>query len=261
MIAITHVPSPHMDRCELTHVARSPIDLARAAEQHAAYCDTLRACGAAVVTLDVNHGYPDCCFVEDTAVVLDEVAILTSMGAASRRGEPAGIEPELRKYRDIARVKLPATLDGGDVLRVGRSLLIGQTARTNAGGIAAVEAIATLLGYRVIRIPLDRCLHLQTAVTALDDTTLPVNPAWIDVKALGGFDLVIVPEEEPWAANVVRLRSSIVAATAFPRTVNLIRRRGYDVHTVDVSEFAKAEGGVTCLSILIDDPAASAKRR
>src|SRR5437764_7671424 len=124
MIAVTHVPSPHMDRCQLTHVARAPIDVRRAAEQHAAYCDTLRTCGATVVTLDVNRAHPDCCFVEDTAVVLDEVAVLTPMGTGARRAEPAGIEPELRKYRDVRRIDLPATLEGGDVLRVRRTLLV-----------------------------------------------------------------------------------------------------------------------------------------
>src|SRR5437667_9092273 len=114
MIAITHVPSPHMERCQLTHVARAPIDSGRAAEQHAAYCDALRACGATVVTLDVNRDHPDGCFVEDTAIVLDEVAVVTPMGTESRRAEPAGIEPELRKYREVCRIDLPATIEGGD---------------------------------------------------------------------------------------------------------------------------------------------------
>jgi dimethylargininase len=257
MIAITHVPSPNMDRCELTHVERAPIHYGRACEQHAAYCDMLRECGATVVTLDVYRYLPDCCFVEDTAVVLDEVAVLTPMGTESRHGEPVGIEPEVRRYRDVVRVELPATLEGGDVLHAGRTLLVGETARTNRAGIEALTTVASRYGYRVVPLSLRGCLHLQTAVTALDDRTLLVNPAWLDVEQLRGFKLVRVPAEEPWAANVARVGRILVAAAAFPRTADLLRSRGYEVRTVDVSEFAKAEGGVTCLSLIIDRPRAS----
>jgi dimethylargininase len=260
MIAITHVPSPNMDRCQLTHVERVAIDYGRACEQHAAYCETLRSCGATVVTLDVNRDLPDCCFVEDTAIVLDEVAILTPMGTESRRREPAGIEPELRKYRDVVRVELPGTLEGGDVLHAGRTLLAGTTARTNRAGIDALATIAGRYGYRVLPVSVGGCLHLQTAVTALDDATLLVNATWLDLQELRGFELVHVPPEEPWAANVARVGATIIAAAAYPRTADLIRGRGYDVRIVDVSEFAKAEGGVTCLSLLIDRSNASAAR-
>jgi len=260
MIAITHVPSPNMERCQLTHVERTPIRYGRVCEQHSAYCEKLRACGATVVTLDVYRDLPDCCFVEDTAVVLDEVAILTPMGTEARRGEPAGIEPELRKYRDVVRVELPAMLEGGDVLHVGRTLFVGLTARTNRAGADALTMIASRYGYRVRPIPVRGCLHLQTAVTALDDQTVLVNPEWLDLHEWRGFDIVRIPAVEPWAANVARVGASIVAATAYPRTADVIRGRGYDVRTVDVSEFAKAEGGVTCLSLLIDHPRASAGR-
>jgi len=249
-----------MERCQLTHVERASIDYGRAGEQHAAYCETLQACGAGVIALDVNREMPDCCFVEDTAVVLDEVAILTPMGTESRRGEPAGIEPELRKYRDVVHVRLPATLEGGDVLHAGRTLLVGLTARTNPAGVDAMAAIAARHGYRVVPVVVRGCLHLQTAVTALDDVTLLVNPEWVDLRQLRGFEFVRVPAEEPWGANVARVGQSVVAAAAYPRTTELLRRRGYDVRTVNVSEFAKAEGGVTCLSLLIDQPKSSDRR-
>src|SRR5262249_48624883 len=155
----------------------------------------------AVVTLDVNRELPDCCFVEDTAIVLDEVAILTPMGTESRHGEPAGIEPELQKHREIVRVELPASLAGGDVLHAGRTIWVGQTARTKAAGFEALAAIARPYGYRVAPVTVRGCLHLQTAVTALDDTTLLVNPAWLNVHELRDFDLVPVSSEEQWAAN------------------------------------------------------------
>jgi dimethylargininase len=257
MIALTHLPSPRMERCELTHVARTPIDHGRALRQHQDYCRLLRDCGAEVHTLAVNRDLPDCAFIEDTAVVLDEVAILASMGTASRRPEPAGIEPELRKYRPVRRIELPATLEGGDVLHLGRTLLVGLSSRTNAAGISALEAIVSPHGYAVVPVPVRDCLHLQTACTALDDRRLLVNPAWLDAGALRGFELVRVPQEEPWAANVARVGSPLCIAADHVRTAEVIRGLGFDVRTIDLSEFAKAEGGVTCLSILIQRGSAS----
>src|SRR5690242_239343 len=147
MLALTHVPSPNLEQCQRTYVAPAPIDCARAARQHEAYCRMLRECGADVRTLDVNRDLPDSVFIEDTAVVLDEVAVLASMGAPSRRAEPAGVEPELRKYRPVERVEWPATVEGGDVLRVGRRLLVGLSSRTNAEGVEALRAVAGRFGY------------------------------------------------------------------------------------------------------------------
>jgi dimethylargininase len=250
MLAITHVPSPNLDRCLRTHVAPAPIDYGRAVRQHEAYCQLLRRCGADVRTLDVNRQQPDCVFVEDTAIVLDEVAVLASMGHPSRCGEPAGIEPELRKYRAVERVEAPATIEGGDVLRVGRTLLVGLSARTNLAGVSALEAVARRYGYDVVPVPVHQCLHLKSACTALPDQSLLVNPAWLEAHALRGFTLVRVPQEEPDAANVALVGTSVCVAASHPRTADLIRQLGFDVQTVDLSEFAKAEGCVTCLSIL-----------
>ncbi len=250
MIAITHVPSPKMEQCERTCVARTPIDYWRAARQHEEYCRMLRACGADVVTLDINRDLPDCAFVEDTAIVLDEVAVLASMGAESRRAEPAGIELELGKYREIHRVETPATIEGGDVLCVGRKLLVGVSSRTNRAGANALEAVVRRYGYQIVLVPVRHCLHLKTACTALPDQSLLVNPAWFDVRALREFELVSVPEAEPLAANVALVGNGVVVAADHAETGGVIRERGFEVHTIDLSEFAKAEGGVTCLSIL-----------
>lgn len=250
MLAITHVPSPHMEQCQRTYVARASIDYGRAVRQHAAYCQVLRHCGADVCTLDVNRDLPDGVFVEDTAIVLDEVAVLASMGTATRRPEPAGIEPEVRKYREVHRIELPATLEGGDVLCVGRTLLVGLSARTNAAGVSALEAVVRRYGYRVVAVPVRQCLHLKTACTALPDQRLLVNPAWLDVQALQGFEQVRIPEEEPWAANAACVGTSVCVAADHVRTAAMIRSFGFVVHPIDLAEFAKAEGGVTCLSIL-----------
>jgi dimethylargininase len=250
MIALTHLPSPKMAQCQLTYLARAPIDHGLAVRQHQDYCRALRDCGADVRTLDVNGDHPDCAFVEDAAVVLGEVAVLGSMGTPSRRAEVTAIEAELRKHREVRRVELPATLEGGDVLRVGRTLLIGLSSRTNAAGADALEAAAAPHGYEVMRVPVRGCLHFKTACTALDDECLLVNPAWVDVGFLRGFDVVPVAREEPWAANVARVGTAVCAAAEHTRTADLIRGLGYDVRLIDLSEFAKAEAGVTCLSLL-----------
>jgi dimethylargininase len=251
MLALTHVPSPNMQQCQRTYVAATPIDLSRAARQHEAYCRMLHECGAQVRTLDVNHELPDCVFIEDTAIVLDEVAVLTSMGAPSRRAEPVGIEPELRKYRKVERIELPATIEGGDVLRVGRTLLVGLSSRTNAAGVQALEAVVRRFGYRVVSVPVRQCLHLKSACTALPNGRLLANPDWLDAEALQGFELVHVPQAEPDAANAALVGANVCMPAAHPQTADLVRRLGFAVQTVDLSEFAKAEGCVTCLSLLL----------
>jgi dimethylargininase len=251
MLALTHVPSPNLDRGQRTHVARVAIDYDLAKRQHAAYCQMLRDCGVDVIRLDVNRDMPDGTFVEDTAIVLDEVAVLASMGTQARRGEPTGIEPELRKYLEVHRVELPATIEGGDVLLVGRTLLVGLSARTNRAGVQAIEAIVRPYGYRVVPVPVLRCLHLKTACTALPDERLLVNPSWLDVGPLHEFEKLPVPDDEPWAANTLPLGGTVCIAAAHVQTAEVIRRSGFAVRTVDLSEFAKAEGCVTCLSLLL----------
>ena len=252
LVAITHKPSPRMNDALRTFVDIAPIDVARAERQHEAYRLMLAHAGARVVVLDVNRDHADACFVEDTAVVLDEVAILTSMGAASRREEPRGIETELRLHRkEIVRIEAPATLEGGDVLRVGRTLFVGATARTNAAGIAALTTIARPFGYDVRTVRIDGCLHLKTACTALPDGSLLVSPQWVDERDLEGFELIHVPAEEPEAANVALVGRRVLMGGPHPRTIDLLQSRGFDVDAIDLSEFAKAEGCVTCLSILV----------
>jgi dimethylargininase len=252
MIALTHQPSPNMQACERTFVPVLPIDFDLAVQQHAAYCQALANCGAKVRILAANAALPDCAFIEDTAVVVDEVAMICSMGTPSRHAEPTGIEPVLREYRPVERILSPATLEGGDVLRIGRRLLVGESSRTNAAGIAALNMIAGRFGYRITSIPVRGSLHLKTACTALPDGRLLANPAWLDVALLADFDLIHVPAAEPWAANLCLVGDTVLLPAAHVQTAELISRCGFVVRTVEITEFSKAEGGVTCLSLIFD---------
>jgi dimethylargininase len=251
LTAITHLPSPGMERGERTYVGAASIDYARALTQHAAYCGALAACGARVLTLDANCDLPDCVFVEDAAIVLDEVAVLMSMGAPSRRGELELIAEALRPFREMERIALPARIDGGDVVCSGHSLFVGASSRTDADGIAALRALVERHGYSVTPVPVRGCLHLKTSCSALPDGRFLVNPAWIDVVPLAGSKLLPVPASEPWAADVLPIGEAIIVADAFPATRALLERQGFRTVPVTVSEFAKAEGGVTCLSLIV----------
>jgi dimethylargininase len=256
-IAVTHVPPESLEQGERSFVGRDPIDMERARAQHVAYCDLLYTLGCEVVILNANHAYPDAVFVEDTAVVLDEIAILASPGAESRRGEVVGIEAELVNHRVIARIELPGTLDGGDVVLAGRVILVGKSARTNEEGATQLARLVAPHGYVVRRVGLHDCLHLKSACCALPDGRLLVNPKWVELKDLRGFDIVEVHADEPFAADVLTIGRTVVSAAAHPQTAALIGALGFDSRTVDLSEFAKAEGGVTCLSLILQARAAN----
>ncbi|MSR57960.1 MAG: dimethylargininase [Planctomycetaceae bacterium] len=251
MFALTHAPSPRLEECQLTFVARDAIDYDRALQQHAAYCRMLADCGAVVRQLDVNRDQPDGVFIEDTAVVLDELAILARPGAASRRNEPAAIEPVLGQYRQLHRIEAPATLEGGDVLRIGRTLLAGLSTRTNRAGVDQLARLAGRFGYDVRTVPVNESLHLKTACTALPDGRLLVNPQWLDVSALCGYELIAIPPDEPFGANVALIGDIVCIAAEHLQSAALIRRLGFELRSVELSEFGKAEGGATCLSLLV----------
>jgi len=254
IVALTREPARALDACELTYREREPIDAAAAARQHEGYCDALRACGASVVTLPPIEELPDSVFVEDTAVVLEEVAVLTRPGAGSRRGEVQLIEPEVARLRPVVRVDAPATLEGGDVLRMGRTLYVGLSPRTNVAGADALRRLVAPHGYKVVKVEPRGCLHLKTGCSALGEEAVLVNPDWVDAAVFRGREVLAVDASEPWAANVLSVGRSVCVSAAFPRTAETLAARGYDVRAVDVSEFAKAEGGLTCMSLLFRQP-------
>lgn len=249
-VALLREVSASIASCELSHLERSPIDLLRARQQHRDYADALAAIGCEVHVLPELADLPDAVFVEDVAIVLDEVAILTRPGAESRRREVDAIAGALAPYRDCLRAAAPATLDGGDVLRIGRTLFVGVTARTNGGGVEQLRRLVAPFGYLVIAVPVHGCLHLKSGATEIAPNTLVVNPNWLDVTPFAGLDLVAVDAAEPWAANVLRVGGTVLAARAFPRTNEKITARGIALRIVEADELAKAEGGLTCCSLV-----------
>ena len=249
-VALMRGVPPTIERCERTYQGWEPIDLGRAVAQHSAYADLLRALGLEVIELPPDPAFPDCCFVEDAAVVLDEAALMAMPGAPSRRGEIAAVERALERFRPLERTPFPATLEGGDVLRLGRRIFVGRSSRTNEAGVARLAAFAEPLGYSVLIVPVTGCLHLKSAVTALDDERVLANPSWVEMSAFAGLGVVPVAPEEPGAANVLRVAGTVVAHPGFPRTLDRLSELGYAVRPLDVSEFRKAEAALTCKSLL-----------
>jgi dimethylargininase len=249
-IALIRELDASIQRCELTHLHREPIDAAIARLQHEGYADCLVRLGCELLRLPTEPEMPDSVFVEDTAVVLDELAILTRPGAASRRAETASIARALEPHRELVRIEAPGTLDGGDVLRLGRELCVGSSSRTNRAGLEQLERAVKTHGYTVKSVPVRGCLHLKSAVTRVSEDALLLNPEWVSRSALPRYELIEVDPGEPFAANALLVERSVVYPAAFPCTRERLEERGLRVEPVDVSELAKAEGGVTCCSLL-----------
>jgi dimethylargininase len=250
LIALTRDVSPAMAQCELTHLSRVPIDVGLARAQHDNYEKALHALGCDVQRLPSGPDMPDAVFIEDTAVVLDELAILTRPGAESRWSEIAAVEAALAPFRALARVEAPGTIDGGDVLVAGRTLFIGLSGRTNGAAIEQVRTFVAPYGYLVQGVGVTGCLHLKSAATVVAEGVLLVNPAWVPLSAFQGAEILEVDPGEPSAANVVRVGGRLLYPSEFPRTGSRLSAGGFDVTTVDVGELAKAEGAVTCCSLI-----------
>ena len=250
-IAFTREVSESIADCQLTHLSRAPIDLARARHQHRAYESALESLGCRIQRLPAAHDLPDAVFVEDLAVVLPELVILARPGAASRRPELRTVEPALDGMRPLARIEPPGTLEGGDVLVVGRTLYVGRSARSNQEGIEQLVRHTAPFGYLVRPVPIDRCLHLKSAVTQVRDDLLLIQPAWVDARRFAPLSVLEVDPSEEYAANALRLDDAVVHPAAFSRTRARLEAGGVRVVAVDLSELALAEGGVTCCSLIL----------
>jgi dimethylargininase len=251
-LAITREVSAAIERCELTLLAREPIDLLTARRQHETYERTLRDVGCSVVRLAADDEIPDSVFIEDIAVVFPALAIITRPGAESRRRETAPVAEALARYRPLVYIEPPGTLDGGDVLVAGTRVFVGETPRTNAAAIAQMGRHLVPHGYTVHTVPVRGCLHLKSAVTAVADDTLLINREWVAAERFRPLQLLDVDPSEPHGANAVRVDDALIYPTAFPRTRARLDARRLQVTGVDVSELAKAEGAVTCCSLIFD---------
>lgn len=249
-LAITRDISPRIGACELTYQKRQPIDLALARSQHVQYEELLAALGCTVHRLPAEPELPDSVFVEDIAIVLDELAVITRPGAESRRPEIESIANALGAYRRLEFIEAPGTLDGGDVLRLGKRLFVGLSFRTNETAIEQLRRLIAGFGYGVTAVPISGCLHLKSAVTQVGHDTLLINRDWIDADAFGPMRLIDVDPAEPSAANALLIDQAVVYSSAFPQTRKRLESNGIVVHPSDTSELAKAEGGVTCCSLV-----------
>ena len=250
-VAVTRPVPQSLTDCELTHMQRAPIDVDLARAQHAEYERTLASLGCEIVEVPAANDLPDSVFVEDTAIVLDEIAVITRPGAASRQAETPAIAATLGAFRQLAFLSEPATLDGGDVLRLGRTLYVGQGSRTNAAGAQQLADLVAAYGYAVRTVAVDDCLHLKSAVTEVAPGVVVLNPEWVDGQMFAEHAIIEVDRSEPAAANILRLGDAVICAAAYPLT-NARLASAAHVRTVDVSELAKAEGAVTCCSLIFN---------
>jgi dimethylargininase len=217
--------------------------------QHEAYIGALREAGLSVEILDAAPQYPDAHFVEDEAVVVPEVAVITRPGAKQRRGEEALIEPTLANHRPIARIEAPGTLDGGDVLQIGRNVFIGVSARTNKVGARQLETLLSRHGYRCTLIPLTHTLHLKSDLNAVGSKTVVVTQALAAHEAIEDYERILVSPEETYAANLLRINDRLLIAKGFPRLRERLDATGLEITELNMSEVRKMDGGLTCLSV------------
>jgi len=252
LIAITRAVSPTMNDCQLAFVERQPIDIAKAIAQHDEYEACLRSLGIAVVSLPALPDMPDAVFVEDPAIVLDEVAIMTRMGAESRRGESASLGEAVARFRPLRWIAEPGTLEGGDVVTMGCTLFVGRSARSNQEGLTQLTCELAPFGYAVRALEMQGCLHLKSACTYLGRGTLLANRDWVDLRAVEDTRVIDVAPGEPAAADVLAIGETIVIPASFPETARLLEREGWRVQPIDVSELQKAEAGVTCMSLIFN---------
>lgn len=250
-IAITRKISPRFNECEVTHIERTPIDLDVARAQHEEYVNALASLGCQVIELPEEPDLPDSVFVEDTAFILPEAAVITRPGADSRKPETESIIRALSPHRPLVRVTEPGTVDGGDVLVLGKNIYIGISTRSNDSAVRQLQELLAKYGYTVTAVEMHDCLHLKTALTKVDDKTLLINPNWVDTSHFKGFDWIEVDPSEPFAANCLPVGDGIIFPTAFPKTRQKLEQKGYKIQAVNVAELAKAEGAVTCCSLVL----------
>jgi len=252
VIAITRKVSPRFNECEITHIDRTPINLGLARAQHHDYVQALLKIGCRVIELREEPDLPDSVFVEDASFILPEVAVITRPGADSRKPETESIIQALSPFRPLVHITAPATVDGGDVLVLGKHIYVGLSTRSTPEAVTQLQGLLDDYGYKVSGLELTDCLHLKTAVTRVDDKTLLINKNWIDPAYFTGYDLIEVDPSEPFAANCLPVNGVIIFPTSFPKTQEKLEQKRFKIMSVSVDELAKAEGAVTCCSLIIE---------
>jgi dimethylargininase len=252
LTALTRAVSRSLASCELTWLPHQAIDIDRAVQQHKQYERSLAALGVRVIPLPEQPQMPDAVFVEDPLIVFDEIAIITRLGAPSRRAEGDSLAQAIAPFRLVRRLVAPGTLEGGDVMRIGRDVFVGLSSRTNAAGIQQLIKELAPFGYRVYPVEVRGCLHLKSACCPMGDGKILANKAWLDPAPLREYKIVEVAADEPGAANILRIGDTVLMPASFPHTQDIVRAGGLEVRTVDISELMKAEAAVTCSSVIFE---------
>lgn len=252
LVALTREVSSSLADCQLTFRQRESINVGLARIQHARYEEALALAGCRIRRLKPLPDQPDAVFVEDTAIVLHEAAVIARPGAVSRRLETPSVANVLESYRPVRFIDPPATLEGGDVLRMGRTLFVGLSSRTNEDGARQLAQILIPHGYVVRTLTVSKCLHLKSAVTAVDENTVLLNPDWIDPAVFDGLNVIEVDPDEPQAANVLGIGDVLIYPAELPGTQLRLKAHGCRLLPVEMSELSKAEGTVTCGSIILE---------
>jgi dimethylargininase len=252
LTALTRAVSRSLASCELTWLERREIDIELAIEQHNQYEKALTALGVHVISLPDQPDMPDAVFVEDPLVVVDEVAIVTRMGSLSRRAECDSLAEAISAYRPVRRMPAPATLEGGDVMRIGREVFVGLSSRTNRAGLQQLAKELEPFGYKVRPVEVRGCLHLKSACCPMGDGKILAHTAWLDRTALRDYRIIEVAADEPGAANILRIGDTVLMPASFPHTREIVGREGLEVRTVGISEMMKAEAAITCSSVIFE---------
>ncbi|MEE8468445.1 MAG: arginine deiminase-related protein [Planctomycetota bacterium] len=250
LTALVRRPGADLSACELTHLEREPVDALRAAQQHAAYVTALRELGVQVTELEPLDGHPDALFVEDCALVLDEIAVLCRPGVASRRGEVASLEPHLALHRELVHIEEPGTLEGGDLVVIEGVVHVGWSGRTNHAGLKMLAHLLLEHGYLVKAAEVHGCLHLKSALSHLGDGRVLANRHWANLERVRASEVLEVDPSEPFGANVLKVGEILLCSASYPRTNQRLSAAGYELRVLELDELHKMEAAVTCPSLV-----------
>lgn len=246
---IRGVPNTY-DKCIKSPEIETTINVELAKQQHSQYCETLRQVGLTLIPIDADDRFPDCCFVEDPAFVIEDKAIISIMGAKSRVGEEIEVEKTLSRFKKVYKIDPPGTIEGGDVLRINEKIYIGLSKRTNRSAIQQVNNIVSEYGYQVIPVKIEHTLHLKSAFTYLGNDSIVISPGHLDNKLFSEYNKIIIPKIEAHGANCLSINGRVLIQEGYPSTKKLIQDKGFETVTIEVSEFRKGGGSLSCLSII-----------